>query len=154
MPAIATPIEIAKNAFLVFISKSVAAAVPVQAPVTGKGMDTKQTNPQNPHFSIILERLCTLANHHLKKPPINFIYCNLWKKYFKNKSNGITGKRLPKTESRKTLVKCILSLIIPTGIAALNSSMGRAAINIVATSLENKAARETIILLFIAIFAN
>jgi hypothetical protein len=117
-------------------------------------METKQTNPQKPHFSIIPERLWTLANHHLKKPPINFVYCNLWKKYFKNKSKGITGKRLPKTESRKTIIKCKLNLIIPTGIAALNSSMGSAAINIVAISSEKKAAKKVIILLFIAIFAN
>ena len=76
-PANNTPSIIARNAFFIEKSNRLAATVPVQAPVTGKGIETKKTSPQNPHFSTAPERLLTLINHHLKKRPMNLIYSNL-----------------------------------------------------------------------------
>ena len=62
MPAAITPRKIAINAFLGFIPNRVAATVPVHAPVTGRGIATKRTNPQNLQRSTTFERLPVRLN--------------------------------------------------------------------------------------------
>jgi hypothetical protein len=51
MPAKTTPQKINQNASLGLILNKVLAIAPVQAPVIGKGIPTKSTNPNFPHLA-------------------------------------------------------------------------------------------------------
>jgi hypothetical protein len=100
IPAIKTPISIAKNERLMRNSNKLAATVPVQAPVTGRGIATKRTSPQKPHFSTSPDFFSTRLNQREKKLPIIGMPSNLSKNNLKNKSKGTTGSKLPNTDKK------------------------------------------------------
>ena len=54
MPASITPINISGKAFFGLIPNNQAAKVPVQAPVTGRGMPTNKIKAKSPHLACFL----------------------------------------------------------------------------------------------------
>jgi len=125
--AMQTPMAIARNAYLKRILKSVAATHPVQAPVIGSGIATKNIRPKNSYFSIRPERLLVRSKSQWK---------NLLKgqNLLKNpetgsskKSIGTTGTRFPIIEKKTTLL-ISMPIDMPIGIAPLSSKTGKAAI--------------------------
>lgn len=66
------PMNIAKNDFLFDNPNKYAATQPVQAPVTGNGIPTNNTKPQNSNLSINIPFFLVRVNSHKKKLSINF----------------------------------------------------------------------------------
>jgi len=82
MPAMITPPAIMGKAYRKRIPKRNAATEPVQTPVTGKGMDTKNNKNSAPYFSYLGSCLLVLVNNQQKNKSNNF--------HFRKKSeNGL-----------------------------------------------------------------
>jgi len=138
IPDIIIPIRIAGNARLNFILKITAAKLAVQAPVVGNGTAVKRINAIAPYFfTLSLFRIVLLY-----KQAKNFsIYLEFLIKKSrtgsKNNRRGITGKAFPNTAIKKTL-RGLIFIAIPTGIAPLNSNMGKQAVKNTAHSFDKK----------------
>ena len=96
-----TPMKIDNSACLNFIPKIIAASEPVQAPVTGKGIATNNTNPIRLYLSISFPRRLVRSlsqSSHLLKIPILLRRLEIVLKSNRRKGTGI---RLPLIAMRR-----------------------------------------------------
>ena len=126
MPAMTTPIPIARNAFLQSMPSSHAKTVPVYAPVTGKGIATNKVNPQKPYFSIFGLPIFLTLSRYLSNNGIRDRTLSYKKRKAKKMGKNIKAlaiiaiKKVNKGSSPKDM---------PRGIPPLNSLMGKTVIN-------------------------
>jgi hypothetical protein len=98
IPANKTPKIIAGKANRNLMPKRKAATLPVQAPVTGKGIMTNRTNPKASYFSTKRERLRVRENHQEKNLSNGLNLLKNLETGPKNKRRGTTGIIFPITD--------------------------------------------------------
>jgi hypothetical protein len=94
-----TPKTKSQKASLGLILNSVLATAPVQAPVTGKGIPTKTTNPNFPHLAYVFEKAFSVLLKNQSN--IFFVKFHFEKNFtmkFRKYKIGSNGNIFPKTE--------------------------------------------------------
>ena len=99
-PAIIIPPRMLGNAYLNLIPNTKAATLPVHAPVTGKGMATKNNKNNAPNFSYCSSCLLVLLKSQEKNSSKQCHLLKKIKKGLKYSNKNITGKILPKTAQK------------------------------------------------------
>lgn len=123
-PDNSTPRKIDSKASLNLNPSKNATIEPVQAPVTGKGMETKSISPIRPYLSTSLPRRCAMPKTHSSAvPTMPILVATRLTKPRKIRRKG-TGRMLPTTAMGKAKYHGIWKTFIATGSAPLSSTMG------------------------------
>lgn len=136
VPEIRMPAVMAGREYRRRMPKTNAAAQPVQAPVTGRGIATKGINAIAPYFSYLASIfLRVLANSHAKNRSKR-LECRRRNSETgpSKRRSGSTGTMFPMTPRRKALGGGIPWTLIAKGIAPRSSKTGRVAMSTTVSS--------------------
>ena len=118
------PQKIPTIVWVFFIPKIYAATQPVQAPVTGSGIPTKNINPSNFNLSTIFPFLADLSNSHEKNLSKTEYLLRYLDAGLNNKIIGMVTMKLAIMDTITTLYQGSLRTKIPYGIEPLDSITG------------------------------